>query len=145
MGQRQLLQNIATNHLNDIGGSKLLVYVTYSRKEATALKSQLDKNSKFSDYIIFTLSDNPSDTEYYNLPKLALLVTQRVIGQLKLTDSLDILYCFDDISTYIFKDKHLSQTSRSFVNKQYNLSQHTISSRISMSNAGSLKTSHLVQ
>ncbi len=110
MGQKQVLNSTVLNNSKD----KYLVYVTYSKKEANNLKSQLDKieNTK---YTIFTLSDNPSESEYYYLPKLAIAYSKFLMNK-----NNSVLFCFDDITTFMFKERNISEISKSYV-KQYNI------------------------
>ena len=106
MGQKQVLNSTA---LNNYKGS-YLVYVTYSKKEAYNLKSLLEKNEN-TNYTIFTLCDQPSETEFYYLPKLALSYCNFLLN-----NNNSVLFCFDDITTYMFKERNLSETSKSYVN-----------------------------
>jgi hypothetical protein len=105
-GQKQVLNNIGVNYLTE-EETRLLIYVTFSRKEANNMKSQLEKAGK-NQFVIFTLSETPSDTEFYYLPKLALAFAAECQGK-------SILFCFDDVASYILKEKNLQNISKSYV------------------------------
>lgn len=64
---------------------------------------------------IFTLSENPSDSEYYYLPTIALNYANKLIES---KEGLDILFCFDDISQFIFKEKSIYEgTNQPYVSR----------------------------
>jgi hypothetical protein len=86
--------------------------MTYSKKEANSLKTQLDKFNQ-KDFVIFNPSDSPTETEYYYLPKLALNYANNLIANSK--EKLSVLFCFDDLHSYILKDKNISNTAKSYV------------------------------
>jgi hypothetical protein len=110
-GQKHVLINIALNYLNDSNeSSRLIIYITYSRKEANGLYTQLSK-LKRKDFVIFTLSDTPSDSEYYYLPKLALTYSKEA------SKTSSILFCFDDITSYVLKEKNIANTAKAYVLK----------------------------
>jgi hypothetical protein len=116
-GQKQVLNSLGLSFLNGTPSDteKLLIYITYSRKEANNIKQQLDKLEK-SNYVIFTLSDLPSDTEYYYLPRIALAYANEAVAKAnKDLSDLSVLFLFDDVEGYIFKDKNLSQIAKSYV------------------------------
>lgn len=60
---------------------------------------------------IFTISENPSDAEYYYLPTIALNYSKELIKEninnITNQKQLDILFCLDDISSYILKEKKI--------------------------------------
>jgi F0F1-type ATP synthase alpha subunit len=105
LGQKQILQSTILSYAK----TNYIIYLTYSRKESNMLKTLLEKN-EVTNYTIFNLSETPSDTEYYYLPKIALSLAKQISN-----NKQSVLFCFDDITTYLFKEKNVSETSKSYV------------------------------
>lgn len=156
------MENSITSNLNN-----LVIYVTYSKKEALILKEKLTKkienfamkkvqenninntntneidldlnleiknqkisveeiNSNTSKFVIFCIGDNPSYTENYYLPKIALAYCNQIISNknkiFNNNNKLNILYCLDDLSGFILAERKfyeavkLYQSSNPFLN-----------------------------
>ena len=122
LGKKTFLRNITVNFLSEkkkVLNHKHLIYLTYSRSQAINLKKLCSNNGKFKINIenitIFTLSENPSDSEIYYLPTIALNYANRLIES-NSNENLDIVFCFDDISQFIFKEKTIfDNTHQPFV------------------------------
>lgn len=73
LGKRYLVDSTVLNFLyNNKANNKdnnKVIYVTFSKKSAESLKKSLEKEDLMNNCVIFTLSENPSDSEYYLLPK----------------------------------------------------------------------------
>jgi F0F1-type ATP synthase alpha subunit len=134
LGQKQILQSTAISYTKD----NYIIYVTYSKKESLLLKAQFDKNG-MTNYTIFNLSDSPSETEYYYMPRVALSLAKQLIA-----NKQSVLFCFDDITTYIFKEKNVSETSKAYV-FFYNFSHLITYFRMFLSYVGNLKIIHSLQ
>ncbi len=134
LGQKQVLQSTALSSAK----SNYIIYLTYSKKESIQLKSLFEKNG-VSNYTIFSLSDTPSETEFYYMPRLALSLAKQLIF-----NKQSVLFCFDDITTYLFKEKNICETAKTYV-ILYKHSRLVISSQMCSSYAGSLKTIHSPQ
>ena len=125
MGQKNLILNTMQNFNcpENFDQNNLTVYVTYSKKEAFKLKDKLINNTN-NKYCIFTLSENPSDTEYYFLPRLAFNYTKNFISDFsKLFENsknkLNILFCFDDLTIFALKEKKLYDSSNNYLVKKF--------------------------
>lgn len=114
LGQKATLNNSAINFLEnskDYKENNLVVYITYSKKEAILLKNKFEKkleemgkrfnkeldeldiplkiedekinfvNSQSSKFLIFSLGDNSTNSENYYLPKIALSFTEKIIKE----------------------------------------------------------------
>jgi hypothetical protein len=111
--------NIDSKEVND-SNTNFLIYITYSNKEALKLQENLNlKQQQISDkldnFIIFSLSETPNDSEYYYLPRFALNYAKKLINS---NPHINILFCFDDISTYMMKERNLFQTAKSFASSR---------------------------
>ena len=111
-GKKSFLRNIAFNFIKNVkkDTNKYMVYLTYSRSQALNLKKLC---SGIEDNItIFTVSESPSDAEYYYLPTLALNYAKKLIENNQTAGKIDVLFCFDDISQFIFKEKAIFENSQ---------------------------------
>jgi hypothetical protein len=70
-------------------------------------------------FAIFTPNENPGENEFYYLPRAAINLLQSLIENHKNSNKnkddnkLNILFCYDDIMTYILKEKNIFQTAKS--------------------------------
>lgn len=116
LGQKQVLNLIALNFLdkNKSGKNKhIVVYITHSKKEALKISQLLalqnEKNKlKNDNFVVFTLSDKPSDTEFYYLPRIALNFINNHVKD----SNVEILLLHDDITNYILQEKNLFQNAK---------------------------------
>jgi len=116
LGQKQMINTTALNFLNSPASNNVVVYVTYSKKEANKMSELIASKNIKNKFVIFSLSENPSDSEYYYLPRIAInfinqLIAQNCSSQSK--EKLSILLCWDDINTYILKEKNIFEISKS--------------------------------
>jgi hypothetical protein len=113
LGQKQLLNSAAINFLNK--DNSLVIYVTFSKREANKLTELVNKNNLNQNFVIFTLSDKQSQSEYYFLPRIALNYAREVIKEnshSKNENSLSILFCIDDVTNNILQEKNIFQTAK---------------------------------
>jgi len=87
-------------------------------KDLKKLKNKSNKESiSFSNkkYCIFTLNDNPTNSEYYFLPKIALNYAKNLLHNSEEIfgnkNKMNILFCFDDMSIFALKEKILYDSS----------------------------------
>jgi hypothetical protein len=116
LGQLGVLNSFSSNFLNR-SKSNQLVYITHSKKEALRL-SEFFQQRGYTNFAIFTLSDAPGETEFYYLPRAAMNYIQNLIESHKSgninqsNEKMNILICYDDIMTYILKEKNIFQTAK---------------------------------
>lgn len=140
LGQKQMINNTALNFLNDQTGNNYVIYVTYSKKEAIKMRELITSKNLSKNFVIFTLSENPSDSEYYYLPRIAMNFIDQIIKQNKIAENkISLLFCWDDINTYIFKEKNIFEISKckasdnifaDIFEKTGNFTSHNLSSLI---------------
>lgn len=114
MGQLQTLHSIAESFLarNFAVGKEeheyFVVYVTFSRKEASKLQEKFGVSKNFA---VFTVPEQPSDSEYYYLPYTALNFCRRVLDSKKVIDNYSVLLCMDDAASFLFKEQKVFSLS----------------------------------
>ena len=111
-GQKLMLMTTAFNFLSE-NNNNYVIYITFNKLEASKLENFAKANNK-SNLKIFTLSNNPSESEYYYLPRLALNYIKIFCDKIKPFDKKSILVCFDDFTTYVYKEKRIFENSKSF-------------------------------
>ncbi len=83
-------------------------------------KQKNDLGTSFSHsnkkYCILTLNDNPTNSEYYFLPKISLNYAKSLLKNSEEIfgnkNKLNILFCFDDMSIFALKEKIIYDTSK---------------------------------
>jgi hypothetical protein len=119
LGQKLFLNSISSNFLNK-NSQNYVVYITHSKVEALKLSNLFVQQGQ-KNFAIFCPSENMGENEFYYLPRAALNFIQSLIEQHKnlckdsshTTSSLNVLLCYDDIMTYILKEKNIFQTAKS--------------------------------
>jgi hypothetical protein len=110
-------------------GRNFLVYVTFSKKEANRLMEMADKfKLNKDDFIIFSLgggilgNSSNSDSEFYYLPRVGLnyvrtLIKERINLIASPLNKISFLFCMDDITHYILKEKTIFANARQTIVK----------------------------
>jgi F0F1-type ATP synthase alpha subunit len=117
-GPQEILLNTMLNFVSrceERERQNFLIYVTYSKTESTKLKELLKKqNVNDKNFYILSLSDAKSDINYYYLLRFAFgLIKQIKDEQNKaLLNNYSILFCFDDVITYLMKEKSVFTTAK---------------------------------
>ena len=81
LGEKQMLNMTALNFLNNPETNNVVVYVTYSKKEANKMSELIASKNIKNKFVIFSLSENPSDSEYYYLPRIAINFINQLIAE----------------------------------------------------------------
>ncbi len=100
MGQKQTLNSIALNFLS-ANYENFVVYVTHSKKEAIKLSESFQNNN----FIILSLSETPTESEFYYLPRAAMKL-------INLIGMKNVLLCYDDVTNYLLNEKTIFSNAK---------------------------------
>jgi len=116
------IQSLGSNTDNEID--------EFDIKNLEKSKNKSNKNHNFEaisnkKFCIFTLNENPTSSEFYYLPKIALNYAQNIQAKTEQffgnKSKSNILFCFDDISIFALKEKILYDTSKLYQVNKLNL------------------------
>lgn len=100
MGQKQTLNSIALNFLSE-NSENFVVYVTHSKKEAIKLSDTFSNKN----FVILSLSETPTESEFYYLPRAAMKL-------ISLLGKKNVLICYDDITHYLLNEKNIFSNAK---------------------------------